>query len=177
MGSEKRLAIGADHAAYHMKEKLKLFLKELGYECVDFGTHSAEAVDYPDIVFPVARAVASGEVPRGIVLCGTGIGSAIVANKVPGIRASLCHDTFSAKHARAHNDANVLAMGARVIGMGLAREIVREWLAAEFEGGRHARRVDKIVRLEEQLLTVEVRRGPTSPPRAKEHPPRGNQEG
>ncbi|MGH7423594.1 MAG: RpiB/LacA/LacB family sugar-phosphate isomerase, partial [Candidatus Methylomirabilales bacterium] len=99
------------------------------------------------------------------------------ANKVPGVRASLCHDTFSAKHARAHNDANVLAMGARVIGMGLAREIVREWLAGEFEGGRHARRVDKIVRLEEQLFTVEVRRGPTSPPRAKEHPPWGNQEG
>ncbi|MGH7351413.1 MAG: ribose 5-phosphate isomerase B [Candidatus Methylomirabilales bacterium] len=177
MGSEKRVAIGADHAAYHMKEELKLFLKELGYECVDFGTHSAEAVDYPDIVFPVARAVASAEVPRGIVLCGTGIGSAIVANKVPGVRASLCHDTFSAKHARAHNDANVLAMGARVIGMGLAREIVREWLAAEFEGGRHFRRVDKIVQLEGQLFTGEVRRGPTSPPRAKEHPPRGNQEG
>ena len=148
MGSERRVVIGADHAAYHMKEELKLFLKELGYECLDLGTHSAEAVDYPDIVFPVARAVATGEVPRGIVLCGTGVGSAIVANKVLGIRASLCHDTFSAKYARAHNDANVLAMGARVIGMGLAREIVREWLAAEFEGGRHSRRVEKIGRLE-----------------------------
>ncbi len=150
---EKRIAIGADHAAYQMKEEIKLTLKELGYECLDFGTHSAEAVDYPDIIFQVATAVSQGEAPRGIVMCGTGIGSSIVANKVPGIRASLCHDTFSAKYARVHNDANILAMGARVIGIELAKEILREWLNAEFEGGRHARRLEKIRRIEEQLST------------------------
>ncbi|MFQ5801264.1 MAG: ribose 5-phosphate isomerase B [Candidatus Methylomirabilales bacterium] len=167
MDPKKHVAIGADHAAYQMKEELKLFLKELGYEYLDFGTHSADVVDYPDIVFPVAKAVATGEAPRGIVLCGTGIGSSIVANKVPGIRASLCHDTFSAKYARAHNDANILAMGARVIGMGLAREIVREWLAGEFEGDRHSRRVGKIRRLEERLFTQEAWRGSVPPPAAE----------
>ncbi|MFQ5847733.1 MAG: ribose 5-phosphate isomerase B [Candidatus Methylomirabilales bacterium] len=177
MGPEEVVAIGADHAAYHMKEELKLFLKELGHEYLDFGTHSADAVDYPDIVFPVARAVATGRAPRGIVLCGTGIGSAIVANKVPGARASLCHDTFSAKYARAHNDANILAMGARVVGMGLAREIVREWLAGTFEGGRHSRRVGKIEQLEEQLFTAEARRGSTWIPGAKPNQPQDNQGG
>jgi len=177
MGSENLIAIGADHAAYHMKEELKLFLKELGYECLDFGIHSADAADYPDIAVPVAQAVATGQAPRGIMLCGTGIGSAIVANKIPGVRAALCHDTFSARHARAHNDANVLTMGARVLGMGLAREIVREWLAAAFEGGRHARRVGKIARLEEDLFTPEARRGSISPPRAKEGKRREHQEG
>ncbi|MBW8058220.1 MAG: ribose 5-phosphate isomerase B [candidate division NC10 bacterium] len=177
MKPERLAAIGADHAAYHMKEELKPFLKELGYPCLDFGTHSADAVDYPDIVFSVAKAVVTGQASCGIVLCGTGIGSAIVANKVPGARASLCHDTFSAKYARAHNDANVLAMGARVIGMGLAREIVREWLAGKFEGGRHSRRVGKIERLEEQLFTPEARVGSTLPPGAKDNEPQESQGG
>lgn len=155
---EKLIAIGADHAAYQMKEELTLYLKELGYECLDFGTHSAETVDYPDIVFEVATAVSRGEAPRGIVMCGTGIGSSIVANKVPGVRASLCHDTFSAKYARLHNNANILAMGARVIGMGLAKKILREWLSAEFEGGRHSRRLEKIGRIEDQLYTPQARK-------------------
>lgn len=155
---ENLIAIGADHAAYQMKEELKLYLKELGYECIDFGTHSTEMVDYPDIVVQVATAVSRGEAPRGIVLCGTGIGSSLVANKVPGIRAALCHDPFSAKYARAHNNANILAMGARVIGMGLARAILQEWLNAPFEGGRHARRLEKIRRIEEQLYTPQARK-------------------
>jgi ribose 5-phosphate isomerase B len=167
MSTSTVIVIGADHAACHMKEELKLFLKELGYECLDFGVHSGDAADYPDIAAPVAHAVATGQAFCGIMLCGTGIGSAIVANKVPGVRAALCHDTFSAKHARAHNDANVLTMGARVIGMGLAREIVREWLNATFEGGRHARRVGKVARLEEQLFTPEARRGSLLPPEGK----------
>ncbi len=174
MGVRKLIAIGADHAAFRMKEELKPYLKELGYECVDFGTDSDEVVDYPDIVVPVAKAVATREALHGIVLCGTGIGSAIVANKVPGVRASLCHDTFSAKYARAHNDANVLAMGARVVGTGLAREIVREWLASDFEGGRHSRRVGKIGCLEEQVFTPEARRGTISPPGTKEKQPLEN---
>lgn len=177
MAREKLIAIGTDHAAYPMKEELKLFLKDLGYECLDFGTHSVDPVDYPDIAFPVAKAVATGQVSRGIVLCGTGIGSAIVANKVPGVRAALCHDTFSAKYARAHNDANVLAMGARVIGMGVAREIVREWLSSEFEGARHSRRVSKIEQLEAQVFTPEARRGSTLPPGATEAQQREDQGG
>ena len=177
MGSKKPIAIGADHAAYHLKEDLKLFLKELGYECVDVGVHSADSADYPDIAVLVARAVAGRQAARGIMLCGTGIGSAIVANKIPGIRAALCHDTFSARHARMHNDANVLTMGARVIGTGLAREIVREWLSATFEGGRHARRVDKIARLEEEVFTPEARRGSVPTPRARKGQRQERQEG
>lgn len=177
MAGEKLIAIGTDHAAYFMKEELKLFLKDLGYECLDFGTHSVDPVDYPDMALWVAKAVATGQASRGIVLCGTGIGSAIVANKVPGVRASLCHDTFSAKFARAHNDANVLAMGARVIGMGVAREIVREWLASEFEGARHSRRVGKIERLEEQVFTPEARQGSIWSPGVTENQLHKNQGG
>lgn len=144
------VAIGADHAGYHLKEELKTFLRDLGHDWKDFGTDSTEPVDYPDFAEPVARAVAGGLCPRGIVICGTGIGSAIAANKVKGIRAGLCHDTFSARHARLHNDTNVLALGARVIGPGLAKDIVVAWLDGPFEGGRHARRVEKIHSIEER---------------------------
>ena len=144
------IAIGADHAGYHLKEELKLFLADLGHDRKDFGTDSTEPVDYPDVAEQVARAVAGGQCPLGIIICGTGIGSAIAANKVAGCRAALCHDTFSARHARLHNDANVLALGARVIGPGLAKDIVTAWLEAPFEGGRHAHRVDKIREIEHQ---------------------------
>ncbi len=144
------IAIGADHAGYHLKEELKTFLRALGHDWKDVGTDSAESVDYPDFAEPVARAVAEGQCPRGIVVCGTGVGSAIAANKVAGARAALCHDTFSARHARLHNDANVLALGARVIGPGLAKDIVAAWLEAPFEGGRHARRVEKIRHIEDR---------------------------
>lgn len=144
------IAIGADHAGYLLKAELKPFLEGLGHHWKDFGTDSAEPVDYPDVAAQVARAVACGECPRGIIICGTGVGSAIAANKVVGVRAALCHDTFSARHARLHNDANVLALGARVIGPGLAKDVATAWLETPFEGGRHARRVEKIREMEHQ---------------------------
>lgn len=145
---EKVVAVGADHAGFALKEDLKAYLKEQGYEVRDLGTDSLESVDYPDFAVAVADAVASEEVPWGLLICGTGIGMAITANKVPGVRAACCADPFSARMARAHNDANVLTMGGRVVGPGLAREIVRAWLESDFEGGRHARRTAKISALE-----------------------------
>ncbi|MDI3535088.1 MAG: ribose 5-phosphate isomerase [Thermosediminibacterales bacterium] len=145
-----RIAIGSDHGGYRLKQKVIEFLKETGIEYKDFGCYSCESVDYPDFALPVAKAVASGEYDRGILICGTGIGISIAANKVKGIRAALCHDCFSAKASRQHNDANILAMGERVIGQGLAIEIVKTWLASKFEGGRHERRVRKIMEIEKE---------------------------
>lgn len=145
-----KIAIGADHGGYPLKETVKEHLQKQGYEVVDFGCHSADSVDYPDFGLLVAESVARGEADRGILICGTGIGMSIAANKVPGIRAALCHDTFSAHSTREHNDANVLVMGARVLGPGLALDIVDIWLRAEFEGGRHARRLEKIKAIEEK---------------------------
>ncbi|KUK12082.1 MAG: Ribose-5-phosphate isomerase [Moorella sp. 60_41] len=145
-----RIALGSDHGGYHLKEEIKKFLEEAGVLYRDFGCFNPEAVDYPDYARQVAEAVARGEFERGILCCGTGIGVAIAANKVPGIRAALCHDTFSARASREHNDANVLALGGRVIGPGLAREIVKTWLEAGFTGGRHARRLAKIAALEKE---------------------------
>lgn len=139
-----KIAIGSDHGGFNLKNTVMERLKEKGYEFKDFGTYSADSCDYPDIAIEVAEKVASGEYDRGILICGTGIGIGIAANKVQGIRAALCHDTFSAHASREHNNANILTMGERVIGAGLALEIVDIWLATEFEGGRHARRVDKI---------------------------------
>ncbi|AEG16919.1 sugar-phosphate isomerase, RpiB/LacA/LacB family [Desulfofundulus kuznetsovii DSM 6115] len=145
-----RIALAADHGGFRLKEEVISFLQENGIAYHDFGTYSEEAVDYPDFALLVAEAVRSGEYQLGILCCGTGIGVAIAANKVPGIRAALCHDTFSARASREHNDANILTMGQRVIGPGLAREIVRVWLASEFAGGRHARRVAKITEIEKK---------------------------
>jgi ribose 5-phosphate isomerase B len=142
------IAIGSDHGGFHLKEDIKQFLQERGVACRDFGTYSTDSVDYPDISRAVAQAVAGGECERGIIICGTGIGVSIAANKVKGIRAALCHDVFSAQMSREHNNANILTMGERVIGCGLARMIVEKWLATEFAGGRHSRRVDKIGELE-----------------------------
>ncbi|MBO2521895.1 MAG: ribose 5-phosphate isomerase B [Clostridia bacterium] len=142
-----KVAVGCDHAGFPLKETVIAALRKLGAEVVDFGTHSLESVDYPDFGERVGRAVASGEVDRGVVICGTGIGVSIAANKVPGVRAALCHDVYSARMSRAHNDANVLAMGARVIGPGLAEAIVEAWLTTSFEGGRHRVRVDKLNRI------------------------------
>jgi len=144
-----RIAMAADHGGFALKEALKSYLVGLGHEVVDFGTNSAEMVDYPDFVGPAARAVAAGECDRGIVLCGTGLGAMLTANKVRGIRAVVCHECFSARMSRLHNDANVLCLGGRVHGVGLAQELVDLWLQTPFEGGRHARRVDKIKALEE----------------------------
>ncbi|MDR5695363.1 MAG: ribose 5-phosphate isomerase B [Armatimonadota bacterium] len=150
-----RIAIGCDHAGFLLKEEIKAFLQALGHEVEDVGTHSLDSVDYPDFARMVAEAVAVGRVERGIVICGTGIGSSIVANKVPGVRAALCHESYTARMSREHNDANVLALGGRVLGVELAKEIVQVWLASEFQGGRHARRVEKIKSIEREMVKAQ----------------------
>lgn len=137
------IILGSDHAAYALKEYLKALIKQKGIEINDIGAHSAEAVDYPDFGFQVAGAVSTGEYSRGILLCGTGIGMSIVANKFSHVRAALCNDLFSAIMSRRHNNANILVMGGRVIGDVLAKEIVTAWLETPFEGGRHQHRLDK----------------------------------
>lgn len=147
-----RIALGSDHGGFTLKEEIKKYLNEKGMEYKDFGTHTTDSCDYPDIALPAARAVASGEYDRGILICGTGIGIGIAANKVHGIRAALCHDTFSARASREHNNANILTMGERVIGRGLAMDIVDIWLKTEFTGGRHQRRVEKIHEIETRAL-------------------------
>ncbi len=145
-----KLAIGCDHGGFKLKEEIKKMLQEKNYDFKDFGTFSEESVDYPDIALEVARAVRNGSYNRGILICGTGIGINIAANKLAGIRAALCHDTFSARASREHNDANILTMGERVIGPGLAKDIVNIWLETEFTGGRHARRIQKITAIEKE---------------------------
>ena len=142
------VAIGSDHGGFNLKEEIKKMFTEQNIQFLDVGTYSAESIDYPEISQKVGQAVMSGECTRGIIICGTGIGVSIAANKIKGIRAALCHDVFSAQMSREHNDANVLTMGERVIGPGLALMIVQTWLNTEFAGGRHGRRVDKISQLE-----------------------------
>lgn len=144
-----RVAIGSDHAGMRLRKEIMNLLDELGIEYEDFGCHSDESVDYPDYAFPVAEKVAKGEFDRGILICGSGIGMSIAANKVKGVRCALVHDTYSAKATREHNDSNVLAMGERIIGPGLAREITKIWLTTEYDGGRHDKRIDKICKYEE----------------------------
>jgi len=147
--ADRRVAIGSDHGGYELKEILRRAIHdELGWEVVDCGTHSTDAVDYPDYAAAVAREVASGRCTRGIVVDAAGIGSTMAANKVPGVRCALCHDDATAANAREHNDANVLALGARVVNRGLATRLVRLFLTTSFGGGRHARRVQKIMALE-----------------------------
>lgn len=143
-----KVTIGCDHGALALKESVKKVLAELGMEIDDIGTYSEDSIDYPDIAEEVCAAVTSGKSDQGVVLCGTGIGISIAANKIKGIRCALCGDVFSARMARAHNNANVLALGGRVLGPGLAGEIVRAFFTQEFEGGRHERRVGKIMALE-----------------------------
>ena len=143
-----RIAIGADHAGYRLKEELVPFLAHEGHEVLDLGTGSEDPVDYPVYCYDVARAVVGGEADRGIVLGGSGQGEQIAANKVDGVRAALCHDVWMARMSRAHNDANVLSMGGRVVASAYAKEIVREWLATPFDGGRHERRIERIARIE-----------------------------
>ena len=133
-----------------LKDEIMKHLKEKGIDFVDFGCFTTESVDYPDIGQAVGEAVARGEYDKGIICCGTGIGISISANKIPGVRAALCGDCFSAKASREHNDSNVLALGERVIGPGLAKMIVDIWLSSEFQGGRHGRRVEKIAKIEEK---------------------------
>jgi ribose 5-phosphate isomerase B len=145
-----KIAIGSDHGGYALKEYIYQYLLEAGYEVTDFGTHNEESCDYPVYAQKVAEAVAAGKYQRGILLCGTGIGISIAANKVPGIRCALVSDCYSARVSRQHNDSNVLALGGRVLGPELAIDIVKTWIAAAFESGRHQRRVDLIAELEKK---------------------------
>jgi ribose 5-phosphate isomerase B len=148
----KTVAIGADHGGYEMKEALKKDLDELGFAVLDVGTHSKEAVDYPDLALAVAQKVSQGEAWRGVVIDGAGIGSCMAANKVPGVRAAMAYDHATAVNSREHNDANVLTLGAGLIGLNLAKQILKTWLSTDFGGGRHAKRVDKIIQIEKQYL-------------------------
>jgi RpiB/LacA/LacB family sugar-phosphate isomerase len=144
-----RVAIGADHAGFDLKQNLGTYLRELGHEVIDIGTSSTEPVDYPDIAEALSKILRSNEADRGVLVCGSGVGASVAANKVPGIRAGLCHDTYSARQGVEHDDMNVLVLGARVIGTELARELTRVFLAAKFSGEeRHLRRVEKIKGLE-----------------------------
>lgn len=139
-----KVALGADHAGFQLKNEIVEALKSGGHEVKDFGCDGPDSVDYPDFAERVARGVSAGSFDRGILVCGTGIGMCISANKFPNVRAALCHNLFTARLSREHNDANVLTLGERLIGAGLAKEIVKVWMETVFEGGRHARRVDKI---------------------------------
>jgi ribose 5-phosphate isomerase B len=146
----RRIAIAADHGGYSMKEDLKPYLQKQGYFVDDCGTHSSDSVDYPDFAYAVAVKVSTGEAWRGIIIDGAGIGSCMVANKVPGVRAAMCYDHATALNSREHNNANVLTLGAGMIDSTLARQIVLTWLNTKFGGGRHARRVDKIMDIEKK---------------------------
>lgn len=148
----KKIVIGSDHGGFELKEQLVGFLRQLGYQVADYGCYSEDPVDYPDIAMLVAEAVATGIDTVGIMIDGVGIASAMVANKVPGIRAAYCWDLFTARSSREHNDANLLTLGGRVTGAILAQEIVKTWLETDFPGGRHARRVDKIMEIERRYL-------------------------
>lgn len=145
-----KIAVAADHGGFNLKKEIIAFLEKASVEYKDFGTYTTESMDYPDIVIPVTEAVKEGGFDLGVIFCGTGIGVSIAANKVPGIRAALCNDTFSARMAREHNNANIITMGERVIGPGLAVEIIKTCLEATFQGGRHERRVEKIHCIEQK---------------------------
>jgi ribose 5-phosphate isomerase B len=144
----RTVAVGADHGGFDLKEQLVAYLRDWGYTVLDLGTSSREAVDYPDFAEAVANSIARGDAWRGVVIDAAGIGSSIAANKVPGARAALCYDRATARNSREHNDANVLSLGARLIPVEAAREILAVWLETEFGGGRHQRRIDKIIAIE-----------------------------
>jgi len=148
------VAIGSDHAGFALKQHLIDTLRKLGHDVDDRGTHSEETVDYPPICAEVGRLVASGRADRGIVLGGSGQGEQIAANKVHGVRAALCNDLYTARLSRQHNDANVLALGGRIVGLGLADEILTLWLATPFDGGRHQHRLQQIAAIEQEALSV-----------------------
>jgi ribose 5-phosphate isomerase B len=154
-----RIALGCDHAGFPLKEHLKIFLSDEGHEILDLGTDSISPVDYPAFCAAAARAVTEGDADRAIVMGGSGQGEQIAANKVPGARAALCHDLYLARLSREHNDANVLAMGARVIATAYAEEVVRVWLDTPFAGGRHAARVEQIAQLEREGIERDAERG------------------
>lgn len=149
-----RVAIGSDHAGFELKEVLRAELADLGDEVADYGTDSTESCDYPDIAVPLAQAVAAGEHDFGILICSNGVGPSIVANKVHGVRAAVCHDTFSSRRAREHTDVNVLCLGAWAIGRGVASEVVRAFRSASFEGGRHERRLSKVKAVDDEMRSA-----------------------
>ncbi|MBN2026930.1 MAG: ribose 5-phosphate isomerase B [Actinobacteria bacterium] len=143
-----RVALGCDHAGFILKDVVAETLARAGHEILDEGTFSDESCDWPEFAERVARRVSAGEAERGIAICGTGLGMAMTANKLPGVRAAVCNDLYTARYSRLHNDANVLTMGARVIGSGVAEEIVHIWMETPFEGGRHSRRLDLLAEVE-----------------------------
>jgi ribose 5-phosphate isomerase B len=145
-----QVGLACDHGGFELKEELKTFLKTLGLEPVDMGTFNEDSVDYPDFGVRVAKKVSQGELEKGILICGTGIGMSIVANKFPRIRAALANDLYSSRCSREHNDANILIIGGRIVGKELAKEIVKVWLETPFAGGRHQRRIEKIEALEQE---------------------------
>jgi ribose 5-phosphate isomerase B len=147
-----KVAIASDHAGFRLKEQLKKTLDELALDYEDLGTFDETSVDYPDYGVKVAKGVAEGTFDRGVLVCGTGLGMAITANKVKGVRAVTAHDVFSARMSRMHNDANVLTMGERVVGEGVAADVLKAWLTTDFEGGRHAKRLDKVNQIEQENL-------------------------
>ena len=147
-----KLALAADHGGFSLKEAVKGWLLEWGHEVTDVGTHSADSVDYPDYVRLAAALVSRAEVDRAVVLCGTGIGASMVASKYPGVRATLCHNIYTARMSRLHNNSNVLALGGRILGEDLAREMVKVWLDTPFDGGRHKRRLEKLEEIERRIL-------------------------
>ncbi len=149
----KKLAIASDHAGFELKESIIAYLHDKGVELEDFGPENNDRVDYPDYGISIARAIQEKKVDRGIVICGTGVGMSIVVNRFPGIRGTLCSDLYTTKMCREHNDSNILIMGGRVIGKGLAEEIVTVWLDTPFEGGRHQKRLDKIEEIDRKLET------------------------
>lgn len=146
-----KIALGSDHRGYQAKTKIFGQIADLGHEPIDFGPQNTESVDYPDVGARVAKALSHGEVDRGILICGTGIGMCIVANKFPGVRAASCHDDLTAEMSRRHNDANILCLSADLLGERLVTRMVEIWLKTEFEGGRHSRRLEKITHYEQQL--------------------------
>ncbi len=152
-----KIILGSDHAGFELKEDLRGYLAEQKAEVIDLGAYNEEPVDYPDIGASVAQKVSRGEADRGILICGSGIGMSIVANRFPGVRAALCHDLYTARMCREHNDANLLILGGRLIGKGLAREILKVWLETGFQAGRHQRRLEKIRALEEKIPRGNVR--------------------
>jgi ribose 5-phosphate isomerase B len=149
-GRVLRIAVGNDHRGFEVKQRVVTLVRQYGHEPIDLGTPGRDSCDYPDFAFEVARAVSEGRVDRGILICGTGIGMCIAANKVAGVRAALCHDSITAEMSRRHNDANILCLSADLLGDELIDRMVRIWLETEFEGARHARRVEKILRFEQE---------------------------
>ncbi len=156
-----KIAVAFDHAGFHVKQVVVDLLEHLGHEVTEFGPESADPVDYPDYARPAAEAVAGGECERGVLICGSGIGMSLVANKLPGIRAAVCHDEYTTRVARTHNDANVLCLGARVLERKKILELVKLWLATEYQGGRHERRLGKIEMLEKEVM------GKVNPPSSR----------